>query len=404
VFGAVNRAILLQTEATGNKLGRLRAFAEKATECSNWILSKRIPKESAIDLQARVLQEAKAKYGFNVQVVCSLARGLAKSRSDVVAGMTVKFNIPRNCKTFRTKGFFFVELGTYPRRRIAIPLRRNRNLDRFFALLGSGWICKTFGLTPSLEIVAYLSKEEEQLQQRRSVLGVDINAKNFAYTILTPDGEILKQGCLGQHIWVKKRHFEERRATLQSLNALKKLKQMRHRQRNYVKTNIGQLIREIIILAKKHRADISIENLGRFKSKGRRFNRKVMTIPFYFFRRTLEARCFDDGITLNKEDAYHTSKWCSRCGAVGKGHDGSVYALFRCRECGQVVNADRKASLAVAVKTLSLRSGFPNQDTLQISGRRVPVNGLFHVSDAPESVAVPAVALGRGKPTGLSRG
>jgi IS605 OrfB family transposase len=400
----VKRAILLQTEATGHKLGSLRAFVEEATECSNWILSKRIPKESATDLQARVLQEAKEEYGFNVQVVCSLARGLAKSKSDVVAGMTVKFNVPRNCKTFRTKGFFFVELGVYPRQRLAIPLRRNRNLDRFFGLLGSGWTCKTLGLTPSLEIVAYLSKEEEQLRPRRNVLGIDINAKNFAYTVLTHDGEILKQGYLGQQIWVKKRHFEERRAMLQSLNALKKLKRMRHRQRNYVKTNIGQLVREVVILAKKHGADISIENLRRFKPMGRKFNRKVMTIPFYLFRRTLEARCFDNGITLNKEDAYHTSKWCSHCGAVGKGHDGSVYALFRCRECGQVVNADRKASLAVAVKTLSLRSGFPNQNTLQISGRRVPVNGLFRVSDAPESMAVPALALGRGKPTGFSRG
>jgi IS605 OrfB family transposase len=404
MIGDVYRAILLQTEATWHKLVTLRAFVEKATKCSNWILSKRIPKESATDLQSRVLQEVKKEYGFNVQVVCSLARALAKSKGDAVTGVTVKFNIPRNCKTFKTKGFFFVDLGLYPGHRVAIPLRRNRNLDRFFGLRGSGWTCKTFGLTPSLEIVAYLSKEEEQLQRRRNVLGIDINAKNFAYTVLTPEGKILKQGYLGQQIWVRKRRFEERRAMLQSLNALKKLKQMRHRQRNYVKTNIGQLAREVVILATKHGADVSVENLRRFKPKGRKFNRKAMTIPFYFFRSTLEARCFDNGITLNKEDAYHTSKWCSHCGAVGRGHDGSVYALFRCRECGQVVNADRKASLAVAVKTLSLRSGFPNQDTLQISGRRVPVNGLFRVSDAPESVAAPAVALGRRKPTGLSCG
>ncbi|MEM3185827.1 MAG: hypothetical protein QXQ39_03995 [Conexivisphaerales archaeon] len=43
---------------------------------------------------------------------------------------------------------------------------------------------------------------------------------------------------------------------------------------------------------------------------------------------------------------------------VGNGHDGSIYSLFRCKECGQVVNADRKASLAVAIKTLVLRKRF----------------------------------------------
>ena len=128
------------------------------------------------------------------------------------------------------------------------------------------------------------------------------------------------------------------------------------------------------------------------------FNRRVMTIPFFLFRRILEARCFDSGITLNRVDAYHTSKWCSRCGAVGKGHDGGNYSLFRCRECGQIVNADRKASLAVATKCLLERGGLPNQNTLQISSRRVPVNGLVRIdSDAPESMAVPVLVGGRGK-------
>src|SRR5712664_812868 len=112
--GDVYRAILLQTEATWHKLVTLRAFVEKATKCSNWILSKRIPNESAADLQSRVLQEVKKKYGFNVQVVCSLRRGLAKSEGDAVTGVTVKFNVPRNCKTFKTNRFFFVDLGVYP--------------------------------------------------------------------------------------------------------------------------------------------------------------------------------------------------------------------------------------------------------------------------------------------------
>ncbi len=373
------------------------------------MLSERLPKESAVSLQARLLREAKERYGFNVQVVCALARGLAKLKGDRISGTTVKFNIPRNCKTFRTKGFFFVEFGLYPGNRVAVPVKMNLNATRFFGHLGNGWVCKTFGLTPSLEIVACLSKEEEKKEPvvpHRNVLGLDINAKNFAYTVLTPEGDILKQGYLGQHIWVRKRHLEERRALLQSLNSLKKLRRMRHRQRNYVQTNIGQMVREIILLAKKYEADVSIENLRRFRPKGRRFNRKAMTMPFSLFRRILEGRCFDNGITLNRVDAYHTSKWCSRCGAVAKnGHDGRNYTLFRCNECGQAVNSDRKASLAVAVKTLLERNDLVGQTTFQISGRRVPVSGLIRrVSDAPEPLAVPALAPGRGKPTGFRRG
>jgi hypothetical protein len=110
-----------------------------------------------------------------------------------------------------------------------------------------------------------------------------------------------------------------------------------------------------------------------------------------------------DGITLNRVDAYHTSKLCSYCGAVGSGH-AKNYSLFKCKKCGQVVNSDRKASLAVAVKSLLERSSNSDQNWFQISGRRVPVSGLVRVSDAAGPKAVPIEVRSRGKPTGLSRG
>jgi IS605 OrfB family transposase len=400
----MERAVLLQTQSTGRKLGILRRFSEEALRQANWMLSQRTDRSSE-RLQAQTYRRVKDSSGFQAQVMCDLSRSLARSVGDHLKGITVKFNVPRNCKTFRTRGFFFVELGIYPRNRLAIPIRKNRNLDRFFGLLGSGWSCKTYGLTPSLEIVAFLSKEEPPLIPRRNILGIDINNKNFAYSVLSPEGRVLKQGYLGQQIWPKKVHFAERRALLQSLNALKKLKSMRHRQRDFVYTNIGQMVREIILIAQRFEADVSIERLRRFSPKGRRFNKRVMTIPFFLFKRILEARCFDNGIILSRVDAYHTSRWCSHCGAVGKGHDGGNYSLFRCRECGQIVNADRKASLAVAVKCLLERGGgLPNQnDTLQISSKRVPVNGLVRSSgsDAPVPMAVPTLARGRGKPTAL---
>lgn len=398
----LQRAILLQTEATKRKTGILRNFSRKAMKCANWMLDQKTD-DQLNHLWARVGRHAKESTGFNSQIVCDLARNVSKAKGDHIGAITVKFNVPRNCKTFETKEFFFVELGMYPGNRLAIPIRRNRNFERFQSLLRADWTCKTLGLTPSLEICAYLSKEKS-MAPRRNVLGIDINNEHFAYTVLTPEGEILKQGYLGKHIWPMKHHFERRRALLQSLSALKKLKLMRHKQRDFVYTNLGQMSAEIVKLAKEYDADIVIENLSRFKPKGRIFNKKAMTIPFAKFRRILEARCFDNGIMLSRVESYHTSRWCSHCGAVGKGHDGSNYALFRCRACGQVVNSDRKASLAVAVKSLLERNRSPNQEAFQISGRRVPVSGLVRVPDAARPMAVPVQVRSRGKPTGFSRG
>ncbi|MCL4517776.1 MAG: zinc ribbon domain-containing protein [Thaumarchaeota archaeon] len=407
----MERAIVLQTVATRFKRNLLSKFEKETTSETNHLLSERTKYSKFNDFWKAVGMETKRRTGFNVQVVCDIARSVWSKQDECqhVKGTTVKFNVPRNCKTFETNaGLFFVELGVYPRNRIAIPIKKNLNSIRFQTLIKKGWTCKTYGLTPSLEIVAYLSKEEDEIQEHKNVLGIDINNKNFAYTVLTPEGEILKQGYLGQQIWTKKVRFAERRAMLQSFNALKKLKRMRHRQRNFVYTNLGQMVREIILIASRFNADVCIERLSKFKPKGRIYNKKVLTIPSYIFRRILEARCFDSGIKLNRVDPYHTSKWCSRCGAVAKnGHDGKNYALFRCKECGLTVNSDRKASLAVAVKSLLERVN-PNarSDMIQISNRRVPVNGLYRASPMIQSQeeAVPPLILERGKPIGFSHG
>ncbi len=326
--------------------------------------------------------------------------------------VTVKFNIPRNCKTFKAKGFTFVELGLYPRKRVAVPLRKNRNWNRFNGLLGSGWTCKTFGLTPDLQIVAHLSKPEAPVPIRKSVIGVDVNSKCFTVTVLSPDGKALCQTYFGRDVWVKRKRIFKRKSLLRSYadrgrrGARKKLDVTKTKEHNFVKNRIGEVVRDTISLALKYDADITIEGLKRFSPRGRRFNRQVMRIPSSAFRKNLEQRCFDKGITLNTVDSWHTSKWCPRCGAVGRGHDAANYSLFRCR-CGLVVNSDRKASLAIAAKSLQERGKFSSNQmtTLSLSGRRVLVSGLIRrPHDFGAGEAVTPIAPTYGKPIDLGRG
>ena len=326
-----------------------------------------------------------------------------------VGGVTAKFNVPRNCKTFKTRRFTFVELGLAPRKRVAVPIKKNRNWDRFNGLLGTGWICKTFGLTPHLEIVAYLSKETGNVLERKNVLGVDVNSKCFALTVLSPEGKVLKQTYLGKDIWMRRKKIFERKSLLRSYadrgsqSAQKKLDATKHGEHNFVKNRIGEVVRDVTNLALKYDADISIENLKRFDPKGKRFNRQVMRIPFYSFRRNLEQRCFDKGIALNIVDGWHTSKWCSRCGAVGRGHDAANYSLFRCK-CGFVVNSDRKASLAIAAKSLLERNKPTDHSEFQFSSRRVPVNGLVRPDVVGNNIAVQLGSQLDGKPISFSYG
>jgi len=400
----IRRAVLLQTIATNRKNKLLKEFMKTATAEFNRLLSERKDCKTFMQFHHKTLSVSKENTSFNVQVRCSLIRDAWKKKTNKVNGLTVKFNIPRNCKTFRTKSNFFVELGMYPSKRIAIPIKQNRNYQRFQSLIQDGWTCKTFGLTRDLQIVAYLSREKE-IPRRKNILGIDVNAQQFAVSVISPAGKVLYQTYLGKHICTRRKKLMERRALLQSFNATKKLKRLRRKERNFVRTNLGQVVKEIIKIAKKYDADIAIEKLGKFSPKGRKFNKTVMRIPFYKFKQILEQRCFDNNIHLDAVDSWHTSKWCSHCGAVGKGHS-SNYSLFRCKECGQIVNSDRKASLAVAVKSLLERNGhIPKPDnSIQLSKRRVPVNGLLRSDETGLSFAVHHIQPLEGMPTPLMGG
>jgi IS605 OrfB family transposase len=381
----MKRAILLQTIATNSKNNCLKEFMNKAIIEYNRLLSERWDCDSFIEFHHKTFLKSKKNTFFNVQVICSLIRNSWKCKVNKVSGLTVKFNIPRNCKTFSTKTNFFIDVGIYPGNRVAIPIKQNRNYQRFQSLIQNGWNCKTFGLIKDLQIVAFLSKEKE-IQQRKNIIGIDINAKHFAISIISPEGKVLYQTYIGKQIWIKRKQIMERRALLQSLNAKKSLKKIRKYESNFVKTNIGQVVRDIINLAIKHDADISIENLRKVKPKSRRFNRIVMRIPFYKFKQNLEQRCFDNNICLNIVDSWHTSKWCSHCGALAIGHS-SNYSLFKCKKCGQIVNSDRKASLAIAVKSLLERNSHILEPdiSIQISNRRVDVTQLLR-SDEVDSL------------------
>jgi IS605 OrfB family transposase len=394
----MKRAILLQVDdITGKKAEILKDFSLKATAEYNRLWKGRDFCNTFMDFHRKTFADSKKRTGFNVQVYACLERAVWRSKAEV-RRITVKFNVPRNCKTFATKSFDFVELGIYPRNRIAVPIKKNRNWQRYSDLIKGGWVCKTYGLTSRLEIVAYLSKDETELLPKRNILGVDVNSKCFAVSVISPEGKVLHQDYFGKDIWVKRKKLFERKSILQSYAdtgsdyARKALKRTKRDEHNFVKNRIGEVIRDITEMALKYDADIAIENLKRFSAKGKRFNREIMRIPILTFKKNLIQRCFDKNITLYIVDAWHTSMFCSHCGAVGKGHDSRNYALFRCKKCRIEVNSDRYASKKIAIKSLLGRKDITNHKTFQIPNRSSLVND--HIR--PDAVVNQIVAVRHG--------
>ena len=198
----MERAILLQINPTTVKRIKLLDFERKATELANLIAGKKITLYEFHN--STLYREYKDSTGFNTQVVTAISRVAVKTKGTIIKHMTVKFNVPRNCKSFSTKTMTFVKLGMYPRKTTAVPIIKNRNWQRYDALLNNGWNCKTYGLTSDLQIVAYLSKpdpvgtvysdKKKQTKIQRlgqpnigkNIMGIDFNAKRIAVTIISP--------------------------------------------------------------------------------------------------------------------------------------------------------------------------------------------------------------------------
>jgi IS605 OrfB family transposase len=215
--------------------------------------------------------------------------------------------------------------------------------------------------------------------------------------------KIKKQLYFGQDIAEKQRRFFERRRKLQSYadkgsaKAEKYLRKLKRKQRDFVKNRSGEVAKQVVAVAKKYGASIAIEKLsipGRKRGFSKKTNRKINLIPYGKLREFLSSNCEEDRVPLQVVDAYHTSKWCPHCGAVNNGHHPKNYALYTCK-CGLAMNSDRKASLAVAVKSVLewVTQDLTSPCFAQISNARVPVNGLVRSDADVAKVAVQHINL-----------
>ena len=293
-------------------------------------------------------------------------------------------------KTQRGKPCFKI---TYTKgKTFTIPIRTDDGFERFDKLLGENWQFSNISVLASGKIAVILEQPIVHVTDKPIVIGIDVGSDPLASVTVfdSEKSKIVKQLYFGNDISHRQRRFDERRAGLKRLadkgshRARQSLRILKKKQSDFVKTRSGQVACEVTKLAKRFDAGIAIEKLhirsDRFSKKS---NRKINTIPYGRFRESVISNCHVEHIPLHIVDPYHTSKWCSGCGATNDGHHSDNYSLYKCADCGLVVNSDRKASLAVAVKSLLEREShsFTNLSSFQISKRRVPVNALLH-SDA----------------------
>ena len=191
-----------------------------------------------------------------------------------------------------------------PQKSFAIPIKKDRQLQRFNSFLNDGWSFENISLLKDGRVSVVLEKEFPKPEiNQRYVIGIDSGSSTLAAVTIfdTETSRVVKQLYFGKDVAERQRRYLERRAKLQSLadrgsnQARKKLAELKHKQFNFVKTRSGQIAKEIVNLAKIYNASISIEKLKNLKTKKRQFNKnankKINRIPYGKFKDFLKSNC-----------------------------------------------------------------------------------------------------------------
>ena len=175
-----------------------------------------------------------------------------------------------------------------------------------------------------------VQKQAHLKRQYATVLPIDMGVRKLATTI--EDG---KPQFYGKEVRrTRGNYFRLRR----SAGKPRIVKKWRHKEQETVKHQVHAITRRIVEQAKRAKAIIVVGNLEgiRARDRGRRFNRRLSSQPFYLFKQQLTYKAAWEGIRVLTVSEAYTSQMCHRCGVRGQ----RVTGRFSCQNCGLVCDAD----------------------------------------------------------------
>jgi len=182
-------------------------------------------------------------------------------------------------------------------------------------------------------------QKQTRLKRRyATVLPIDMGIRKLATTI-----EEGKPRFYGKDVRrTRGVYFRLRRST----GKARIVKKWKHKERETVKHQVHAITRQIVEKAKATNAIIAVGDSQdiRRNRKGRSFNRRLSSQPFYLFKRLLTYKAAWAGIRVLTVPEAYTSQTCHRCGM--RGH--RVSGRFSCQNCGLIIDADVNGAWNIA--------------------------------------------------------
>jgi len=148
-------------------------------------------------------------------------------------------------------------------------------------------------------------------------------------------------------------HYFHLRRKLGQKKLLKVVKRIGNRESRITNDQLHKIAKAIVDEAEWLNAIIAIGNPRgiRRNGRGRRFNRKLNSWPFWKLRKYIGYKANWRGIAVVEVSEAYTSQRCWQCGAIGL-RSGKHHGSFECPRCGLKENADRNGAFNIGRRAL----------------------------------------------------
>jgi len=191
-----------------------------------------------------------------------------------------------------------------------------------------------------------IQKEARLKRRYATMLPIDMGIRKLATTI-----EEGKPKFYGKDVrQTRGAYFRLRRST----GKARIVRKWKHKEQETVKHQVHAITRRIVEKAKATNAIIAVGDLEGIrrngKGKGRVFNRRLSSQPFYLFKQLLTYKAAWEGIRVLTVPEAYTNQTCHRCGV--RGH--RVSGRFSCQNCRLVCDADVNGAWNIAKRAHGL--------------------------------------------------
>jgi IS605 OrfB family transposase len=200
-----------------------------------------------------------------------------------------------------------------------------------------------------------LKKAVEVPDKPETIIAIDRGEHNLAVAVAVsvnnPSKPMKGQFWRGEEIKRIRGLYSHIRRRLQEKKLLKKVKELKGKERSKVNQQLHIIANQIVEYAKQFpKPVIVMENLRGIRSsfkKSKRLNKRFHSLPFRKLQTIIEYKALLEGIEvryLTKKQTRNTSRTCHRCGYVAKVKG----RIFKCPKCGLIYNRDLNACVNIA--------------------------------------------------------